>query len=419
MLRIPIENIDYEKSSKTLTIQILDFSYVGLYKKSTKVKTILNDIYEYLKERGLERENISVVAYGNKAISENYKLKNLSKLRKEVAKEEREEEKLSLASTLEEKKPEVKRKRESYRMKKSKAIRDKDMDEEEALLGEMERGAPSPAKAPAAPSAPAGPPAGGRAEADYSMPEVSLAEEIESSEEPSEEETIVYDINAGYQYYSVMMEKKSYLFYVFLSHEELKIMDEEGKVVYETTVRIETKKKEPPVLDLRIEGEGFEMHPLNGKVVVQKDAVNPPVMIFSVMPLKMGKKKKRKELQRRFLNVIIEFEDKIISKTVLGIIVQPKFYRLEIGPINFYLSKKAAYIISILSVLIATGSFIYTIITFGSAPEITDVLSGFFPGLASVIFFGFYLITLAKGLHPLKQKWNNLLNFGKITSIIK
>ncbi|TFF94018.1 MAG: hypothetical protein EU543_02265 [Promethearchaeota archaeon] len=334
-------------------------------------------------------------------------------------KEEIEEGKVNLASTLEERKPEVKQKRESYRMKKSEAIREKEIDEEEVLFREMERTAPSPAKAPAAPSAPAGPPAGGRAEADYAIPEVSLGEEIESSKELSEEETIVYDINAGYQYYSVMMEKKSYLFYVFLSHEELKIMDEEGKVVYETTVRIETKKKEPPVLDLRIEGEGFEVHPLNGKVVVQKDAVNPPVMIFSVMPLKMEKKKKSKEPQRRFLNVVIEFEDKIISKTVLGIIVQPKYYRLELGPINFYLSKKAAYIISIISVLVATGSFIYTIITFGSAPDITNVLSGFFPGLASVIFFGFYLITLAKGLHPLKQKWNNLLNFGKMIPIIK
>ncbi|GAH69001.1 unnamed protein product [marine sediment metagenome] len=47
--------------------------------------------------------------------------------------------------------------------------------------------------------------------------------------EPEEPKPTTYNINMGFQYYSVMMEQKSYLFYVYLSHEELKILDEEGK----------------------------------------------------------------------------------------------------------------------------------------------------------------------------------------------
>ncbi|MHA1678560.1 MAG: hypothetical protein ACTSW3_07260 [Promethearchaeota archaeon] len=37
---------------------------------------------------------------------------------------------------------------------------------------------------------------------------------------------------------------------------------------------------------LRIDGEGFETHPVFGEVIVKKDSVNPPVMIFSIMPVK-------------------------------------------------------------------------------------------------------------------------------------
>ena len=51
----------------------------------------------------------------------------------------------------------------------------------------------------------------------------------------------------GLQYYSVMMEQRSYLFYVYFSHKELKIVDEEGKTIYTTQVRIVTTKN---LLDL-------------------------------------------------------------------------------------------------------------------------------------------------------------------------
>jgi len=407
-LKIPIENIHYNKSTKTLTITILDFSYVGLYKKSTRLRTILNDIYECLKECGLNRDNIKVIAYGNKSISEKRKLKDLKDFIKE--KSEKPE---SLPQKKKKQKPSKKRDASFVKSTDLDKLKDSEVLEEGTEVRYREETPSTP------PGGAGGPMAGDDRLHSKEKSEALYSEEKISLKEDSKEDITVYDVNMGFQYYSVMMEKKSYLFYVFLSHEELKIMDEQGKVIYETTVHIETKKKEPPILDISIEGEGFEVHPLNGKVIVQKDAVNPPLMIFSVMPLKMDKVKKQRDPQRRFLNVKVEFEKKIINKTILGIIVQPKYYRLALGPIQLYLSKKAAFLISLFSVLIATGSFIYTIITYGSGPGITDILGGFIPGLASVIFFGFYLISLIRGFHPLKQKWNNLLNFDKLNPIIK
>jgi len=225
----------------------------------------------------------------------------------------------------------------------------------------------------------------------------------------------------GLQYYSVMMEQRSYLFYVYFSHQELKIVDEEGKTVYKTTVKIVTTKKEPPVLDLKIEGEGFEVHPIFGKVEVKKDAVNPPVMIFSIMPIKSKKeKKKKKESERRFLNVYIEFEEKIISHTILSIIVQPKYFRLEIGPIHLNISKKTATIISFISILIAGISLIYMLLSVSPSSTFMDYLSGFAPGLGSIVFIAIFLITLFKeGIYPLKEKISAFLNFDQAGVLIK
>ena len=218
-----------------------------------------------------------------------------------------------------------------------------------------------------------------------------------------------------------MMEQRSYLFYVYFSHKELKIIDEEGKTVYETTFRIVTTKEEPPVLDLKIAGEGFEVHPIFGKVEVKKDAVNPPVMIFSIMPLKSKKeKKKKKESERRYLNVYIEFEDKVISHTILSIIVQPKYFRLELGPIHLNLSKKTATIISFVSILIAGISLIWTLFSWDPSSSSVDILSGFAPGLGSIVFIIIFLITLFKeGLYPLKEKISAFLNFDQSGVLIK
>ncbi len=225
----------------------------------------------------------------------------------------------------------------------------------------------------------------------------------------------------GLQYYSVMMEQRSYLFYVYFSHKELKIVDEEGKTIYETTFTIVTTKEEPPVLDLKIEGDGFEVHPIFGKVEVKKDAVNPPVMIFSIMPTKSKKeKRKRKESERRYLNVYIEFEEKVISHTILSIIVQPKFFRIEIGPIHLNLSKKTAAIISFISIIIAGISLVWTFFSWDATSSFVDVLSGFAPGLGSIAFIVIFLVTLIKeGIYPLKEKISAFLNFDQEGVLIK
>ena len=225
----------------------------------------------------------------------------------------------------------------------------------------------------------------------------------------------------GLQYYSVMMEQRSYLFYVYFSHKELKIVDEEGKTIFETTFTIVTTKEEPPVLDLKIEGEGFEVHPIFGKVEVKKDAVNPPVMIFSIMPIKSKKeKRKKKESERRFLNVYIEFEDKVISHTILSIIVQPKYFRLNLGPIHLNLSKTTAAIISFISILIAGFSLVYTFFSWDPTSSFMDILSGFAPGLGSIVFIAFFLVILLKeGIYPLKEKISAFLNFDQAGVLIK
>ncbi|NHJ23235.1 MAG: hypothetical protein EAX89_01575, partial [Candidatus Lokiarchaeota archaeon] len=232
----------------------------------------------------------------------------------------------------------------------------------------------------------------------------------------------VYEINMGLQYYSVMMEQNSYLFYVYLSHKELKIVDEEGKTIFETSFKVVTTKKEPPILNLRVEGEGFEVHPLYGKVEVKKDAVNPPVIIFSVLALKNKdrSKKEKKEGERRFLHVYVDFEEKVINHSILSIIVQPKHFHLDIGPFHLNVSKKAAIIVSFLSVVIAAVSLIYTIFSIDSSSTFVDLLSNFAPGLGSIAFITIFLITLFKeGIYPLKEKISYFLNFDKTGMLIK
>jgi len=217
------------------------------------------------------------------------------------------------------------------------------------------------------------------------------------------------------------MEQSSYLFYVYLSHKELKIVDEEGKTVFETSFKIVTTKKEPPIVDLRVEGEGFEVHPLHGKVEIKKDAINPPVMIFSVLPVKKkDKTKKEKKMgERRYLHVYIEFEENIINHSVLSIIVQPKHFRLDIGPFHLNISKKVAVVISFLSVIIAVGSLAYTLFQLDPTSTAVSIMGNFAPGLGSIVFIVIFLITLFKeGIYPLKEKISYFLNFDN-TGLIK
>ncbi|MFX1567143.1 MAG: hypothetical protein ACFFCV_02115 [Promethearchaeota archaeon] len=488
-LAIPTNRIFYDKKSNVISVEIMDFMFVGIYKKSTKLSLILNDIFASLKDVQLNRTDISIIDFvTNTKIPETTKLKNLKLLSKKKSEkkvekpeekkelmvkekeivfetEEEPEEQLTLKDAME---------KELFKLKEDKAF-DQDLEElssydddvkygegyyeeeeyyeEEKVLKREEikseesrrmREAPkakkkaraypspphsaggAPASAPGgppvktpAPAVPPPPPASDMLAGPGVPPPKPVTEP--STVIPEEPQPTVYKINMGLQYYSVMMEQRSYLFYVYFSHKELKIVDEEGKTIYETTFTIVTRKAEPPVLDLKIEGEGFEVHPIFGKVEVKKDAVNPPVMIFSIMPLKSKKmKKKKKESERRFLNVYIEFEEQIISHTILSIIVQPKYFRLELGPIHLNLSRKAAAIISFISIIIAGISLVYTFFSWDPTSSFVDILSGFAPGLGSIVFIAIFLITLFKeGIYPLKEKISAFLNFDQTGVLIK
>ena len=444
-LEIPTTNISYNKKSKLLSIDILGFVFAGHYKKSTKLIEILDDIYSSLEKVQFDRINLCFIDVYNNAVPETKKLKDLDFEEKIETKEEtikdikKKEEKQDYG---ERRRDEAKKSKPKKRLvsTEEKMMEDEEDDLEEILSddisylkeSEVEKSeivAPASRRARSSSTEGMGgglEPEPGAAPADLDMaPKAPLPPPapapIITAIEPEESKPTTYNINMGFQYYSVMMEQKSYLFYVYLSHEELKILDEEGKTVYKTTFTVTTYKKEPPVLDLRIEGEGFEIHPLTGKIVVKKDAVNPPVMIFSIFPLKQMKKKKdrKKKSERRYLNVYIDFEEKTINHTVLSVIVQPKHFHLDIGPIQIDISKRTAFLISFISVLAATISTIFSAITLETT-SLVDIMSGFAPGFASFIFFGVFILMLVKnGIYPLKQKWSALLNFDKGTVMMK
>jgi len=445
-LEIPTNRIFYDNKTSVLSIEILDFMFLGTYKKSTRIGKVLDDIFSSLKEIQLNRSDLYFIDFvTNTRISETTKLKNLKLLKKKIP--ELKDQKPEKKYKKEEKVSEIRKDEvseieeeeyfdEDYEILSSEADDAKYKEEIEELEELLKRDvkereesrrleeAPKAKKKPQAFPSPTSktyvPPPPPGAGTPAKAPSVSSPPPLESkAEEELEPKLTVYEINMGLQYYSVMMEQRSYLFYVYFSHKELKIIDEEGKTVFKTTVTIVTTKEEPPILDLRIEGENFEVHPLSGKVEVKKDAVNPPVMIFSVLPIK-SKKMKRKESERRFLNVYIEFENKIISHSILSIIVQPKHFRLDIGPIHLNISKRTAYIISLLSILIAGISVVYTIFSIDPTSTGIDILSGFSPGLGSIVFITIFLVTLLKeGVFPLKQKISAFLNFDQAGIIQK
>ena len=292
------------------------------------------------------------------------------------------------------------------------------LDMKRKQVAKKERAKSAPPSPQASPPPGAGPSAGA-APSTTSAPLKRLDElKTEAEEEP---QPTRYDINMGFQYYSVMMEQQSYFFYVYLSFKELIIQDEEGKTVYKTRFTIVTTKEEPPILDLRIEGEGFEVHPLSGKVEVRKEFVNPPVMIFSILPIKSEKpKKKKKESEKRFLNVYIDFEGKTVSHSILSITVQPKHFHLDVGPFHFDLTKTQAMLISFISILITAISVAYSLLTLDISDPTTDIITGFVPGIGSLIFLGTFIYTILKeGIYPIQQQVNSLLNFDKGITTLK
>jgi len=449
VLEIPTNKVQYNKKTKVFSVEILEFMFVGNYKKSIRVSVILDDMFASLSDVQLDRGDLYFLdSNTNTKIHGNTKLKNLFKIKeKKVEKQKPAEKKPSrMRDVKASKKDEILFKEElaefevsdedmsmgySPREDLAKSVEEKEVEESidervKAKKKSTTRSSSSVAPGGGAPASPASPPAPPPMDAlagpgtPPPKPRAPAPATLDSLLTPGEPEEIVYDINMGLQYYSIMMEQRSYLFYVYFSHKELKIVDEEGKTIYETTIKIVTTKKEPPVLDLRIEGAGFEVHPLFGKVEVKKDAVNPPVMIFSILPLKSAQKKKKKEFERRYLNAYVNFEGETISHTILSIMVQPKYFRLDIGPIHLNLSKKTAVIISFISILIAGISLLITILSLNPSSNFMDYLGSFAPGLGSIIFFAIFLITLFKeGLYPMKEKISAFLNFDQAGVLIK
>ncbi|MFW9896421.1 MAG: hypothetical protein ACFFD7_11500 [Candidatus Thorarchaeota archaeon] len=446
-IEIPTNKISYDKKTNVFSVEILDFMFVGIYKKSTRISIILDDIFASLGDSSLTRDDISIIDYitGSK-IHGNTKLKTLKIQGKKEDKKEKKEDKdveaqkiydleeeesldedlRSFALIEDDMKYKEEAAEEKVMLSRDEMKEDKFEREKTKFKAKKRAMAPPPPAAGEPASTPRPPPA--------PVPTPAEAAEVltgpgapappkpaPSTIAPEEPQPKVYEIKMGLQYYSVMMEQRSYLFYVYFSHKELKIVDEEGKTIYETTIKIVTTKEEPPILDLKIEGEGFEVHPIFGKVQVNKDAVNPPVMIFSIMPTKsIKKKKKKKDFERRYLHVYIDFEGNSVNHTILSIIVQPKYFRLDIGPLHFNLSKKTALIISFVSILIAAGSLIYMLLSIDPSSTFIDLMSNFAPGLGSMVFIAIFLITLFKeGIYPLKEKISGFLNFDQAGVLIK
>ena len=77
-IEIPSNKVSFNKKTSVLSIEVLDFMFVGIYNKSARISKILDDLYASLGDVQLERSNIYFIDFvtGVK-ISENEKLKRL------------------------------------------------------------------------------------------------------------------------------------------------------------------------------------------------------------------------------------------------------------------------------------------------------------------------------------------------------
>jgi hypothetical protein len=93
-LEIPTNKIFYNKKTEVFSAEILDFMFVGTYKKSIRISKILDDIFASLKEIQIERNNISIIDFvSNTKVLETKKLKQLKLLKEKKQKPEKKEEK--------------------------------------------------------------------------------------------------------------------------------------------------------------------------------------------------------------------------------------------------------------------------------------------------------------------------------------
>ena len=127
---------------------------------------------------------------------------------------------------------------------------------------------------------------------------------------------------------------------------------------------------------------------------------------YAELALKMGDK--------RIINIIIEFEDRVVSHTAMSMKVQPKHFSLDLGPFHFNLSKNQALMISFLSMLITGISAVYTLLTMDFSDVSAGGLEGLIPGAGSLMFLGTFIVTLLKkGVFPMKHKIAELGSMDK------
>lgn len=81
ILNIPLEQINYNRKSKRITLKILDFTYIGHYERKDTIKNLIDDILELLKERNLEKNKIFFInGATNEKISKKLQFKELEEL---------------------------------------------------------------------------------------------------------------------------------------------------------------------------------------------------------------------------------------------------------------------------------------------------------------------------------------------------
>lgn len=436
LLEIPLTSVNYDKKEKRISIDVLDFSFIGQYFYSSQLSEILDDLHASLKEVEVDRVNVKVVdpRNNNAIVDQDLKIKYL-----DITKKTQEEEILGPQAPIPYPEtppttfPEGLSEQEDYTKyfdEETPAPVKQEMYMETEVRREVKpkTGKKKKLKSSAAesrkkpvtsippPSSPAGP----------SLPIPTTSYEsfmpMGASMPPPTPKEKVHDINMGLQYYAVMMEQQTYLFYVYLSHKELVIEDEEGKTVYETTFQIVTTKEEPPQLDLRIEGDGFEIHPIKCTMVVDENAVSQPVMIFSITALAPANmpEKQRKKGYRRYLHIFIDFEGKNVSHTILAAIIQTKHISLKLGPIDLNLSKIQAMGICLLSISISLISFLYTLLRMDFSALAAGGSEGIIPGAGSLVFLASFMMTiLKKGVFPIKKKVAGMIDFTKTAGMMK
>jgi len=90
-LEIPTNKIFYDKKSSVLSVEIINFMFVGIYKKSARLSLILDDIFASLGDIQLNRVDLSFVDFvTNTLIPETSKLKNLKLLTKKKPEKKKE-----------------------------------------------------------------------------------------------------------------------------------------------------------------------------------------------------------------------------------------------------------------------------------------------------------------------------------------